>query len=93
MLYHRGEWEGVLYFTACALAITARPRSYICEAAAWGSLPHDLRALAFYNTGDFRSALEEARKALALEPGNQRLQSNLEQIERAAEYSSSEPPC
>ncbi|MCU6702970.1 glycosyl transferase family 2, partial [Muriventricola aceti] len=32
-LYEQGEWDGVLYFTGCALAITYRPRSYICEAA------------------------------------------------------------
>ena len=51
MLYQQEEWEGVLYFTSCALAITARPRSYICEAAAWGSLPYDLRSIAFYNAG------------------------------------------
>ena len=75
----------MLYFTACALAITVRPRSYICEAAAWGSLPHDLRAMAFYNTGAFREAAAEAEKALELEPDNQRLKDNLALMERAAE--------
>ena len=89
MLYHQREWEGVLYFTACALAITVRPRSYICEAAAWGSLPHDLRAMAFYYTGAFREAAEEAEKALALEPDNQRLKDNLALMERAAEQANS----
>ena len=84
MLYQQGEWEGVLYFTACALAITVRPRSYICEAAAWGSLPHDLMAMAFYYTGAYKEAAEEARKALALEPGSERLKSNLEIMEQAA---------
>ena len=84
MLYALEEWEGVLYFTACALAITVRPRSYICEAAAWGSLPHDLRAMAFYHTGAFREAAEEAGRALELEPGNERLRGNLELIKQAA---------
>ena len=88
MLYQRGEWEGVLYFTACALAITDRPQSYICEAAPWGSLPHDLRALAFYHTGDYVQAAQEGRKALALEPGNQRLRDNLALMERRAEETS-----
>lgn len=41
LLYRREEWDGVLYFTGCALTITRRPRTYICEAAPWGSLPHD----------------------------------------------------
>ena len=84
MLYRRGEWEGVLYFTACALAITVRPRSYICEAAAWGSLPHDLRSMALYHTGDYKEAVEEVKKALALEPGSERLKNNLKLMERAS---------
>ncbi len=82
MLYLQGEWEGVLYFTACALAITQRPRSYICEASAWGSLPHDLRSMAFYRMGAYDQAVEEVRKALAIEPGNERLRKNLEFMEK-----------
>lgn len=85
MLYRQEEWEGVLYFTACALAITLRPRSYICEAAAWGSLPHDLRAMAFYYTGAYSEAAEEARRALELEPGNERIKNNLEIFSKMAE--------
>jgi tetratricopeptide (TPR) repeat protein len=85
MLYLQGEWEGVLYFTACALAITVRPRSYICEAAAWGSLPHDLRAMAFYHTGAYLEAVAEAGKALELEPENPRLKENLEILKELAE--------
>ena len=82
MLFEEREWEGVLYFTACALAITVRPRSYVCEAEAWGSLPHDLRALAFYYTGAYAEAAEEGKRALELEPGSQRLKGNLQLFER-----------
>lgn len=77
LLYEDGAWDGVLYFTACALSITERPRTYICEAAPWGSLPHDLRAIAFFRTGRNREALAEAERALAAEPGNPRLQNNV----------------
>jgi len=76
LLYDQKDWEGVLYFTGQALAIVHRPRSYICEAAAWGSLPHDLRAIAFYATGRIPEALGEAELALALSPGDPRLQGN-----------------
>lgn len=82
MLYESQEWDGVLYFTECALSITQRPRSYICEAAPWGSLPHDLRCMAFYHTGRPLQALEEARLALTLEPGNSRLQGNVTLLEQ-----------
>ena len=82
-LYEQGEWDGVLYFTGCALAITYRPRSYICEAASWGSLPHDLRSIALFHTGRLKEAREEARKAVELEPDNERLQGNLKLLENS----------
>lgn len=82
MLYESQEWDGMLYFTECALSITQRPRSYICEAAPWGSLPHDLRCMAFYHTGRPLQALEEARLALTLEPENSRLQGNVTLLEQ-----------
>jgi len=76
LLYGREAWDGVLYFTGCALEIKERPDTYICEAAPWGSLPHDLRCIAFHRTGRKKEALAEARAALELEPGNERLQKN-----------------
>lgn len=82
LLYEDGEWDGVLYFTARALAITHRPRSYICEADSWGSLPHDLRAIAFYKTGRPELALEEAEKALDHSPTDQRLKDNVTALEQ-----------
>jgi len=85
LLYQQENWEGVLYFTGCALEITERPRTYICEAAPWGSLPHDLRSVAFYHTGRPAEALEEAKKALSLEPTNQRLAGNVEVLEKMTE--------
>ena len=77
MLYQQEDWEGVLYFTGCALAITVRPDCYICEAEPWGPLPHDLRCQAYFHTGRTALALEEARKALALSPTDQRLAGNV----------------
>lgn len=85
MLYEEEEWEGVLYFTGCALKLTERPKTYISEAAAWGSLPHDLRSIAFDRLGLRKQGLEEAKKALALEPDNERLQKNIEVMEESIE--------
>ena len=82
LLYDEEEWDGVLYFTGCALAIKERPKSYICEAAAWGSLPYDLRSIALYQTGQTEEALLAARKALEIEPGNERLRGNAELLEK-----------
>ena len=84
LLYEDQEWEGVLYATACALKIRERPRTYICEAEAWGSLPHDLRCQAYYHTGRLPQALEEARLALAAAPSDPRLAGNAELLEKMA---------
>lgn len=84
-LYREKNWDGVLYFTGCALKICERPRSYICEAGAWGSLPYDLRAVALSRTGRQKEALEQARMALELEPENERLQGNVALLTRLAE--------
>lgn len=82
MLYDRRDWEAVAWLTTCALRITQRPRTYISEAASWGSLPHDLRSIALYHMGRKEFALEEAKKARAIEPGNDRLCKNVELLER-----------
>ena len=81
-LYERREWDGVLYATACALKLRERPRTYICEAQAWGSLPHDLRCQAFFHTGRIPQALEEARLALEASPQEARLAGNVALLEQ-----------
>lgn len=78
LLYGQEAWDGVLYFTGCALDIQDRPQTYICEASSWGSLPYDLRAIACHRTGRMKEALQAAEAALALEPSNPRLQKNVE---------------
>ena len=76
MLYEDARWDGVLFFTECALAIASRPMSYICEEKAWGSLPYDLRSIAYFRTGRFEQAYDAAEQALAIEPENTRLRAN-----------------
>ena len=85
LLYSQENWPGVLYFTGCALAIRERPRTYICEASAWGSLPHDLRAMAYYRTGRVAEALRETEAALALSPEDERLKGNAALFRRELE--------
>ena len=80
LLYSQGNWDGVLYFTGCALAIKQRPRTYICVAAPWGSQPHDIRTIAFFRTGRINEALVEAQKALEFEPDNERFKGNVKYL-------------
>ena len=79
-LYEGQDWDGVLWATGRALAIRERPKTYICEAAAWGSLPWDLRAIALYHTGRLAESLAAAREAARLSPLDGRLAANAELI-------------
>ena len=82
MLYEDKRWEGVVYFTGRALEIRERPRTYMTDAEAWGSLPYDLRAIGLYETGRIAEALEAAKEAYNLEPSNNRLLENVLALQR-----------
>lgn len=77
LLYAQGRWYGLADVLRSALAITERPRTYICEADAWGALPYDLLSLAYAHLGDAEGAAAACREAAALAPGEERLQKNL----------------
>lgn len=71
------HWAGSLHFAERALEITQRGQSYINEAESWGARPYDLAAVAAYWLGDREKALKYGQAALALEPDNARLRSNM----------------
>lgn len=90
LLYEEKEWYGVLYFAQSAIKIKERPRTYICEAGAWGSSPYDLLSLGYYFTGDYEKALESVNKALDFSPSDERLLSNKKIMETAVKAKQSE---
>ncbi len=83
LLYDNQNWAGLVFFAGCALAIRERPRTYVTEADAWGALPWDYLSIGLWNLGRAADAAEAARKALALAPGDERLQNNLAFFERS----------
>ena len=86
--YKQKNWEAVIYLTGLALAIQERSRNYITENTAWGSLPWDLLALAYFYTGQHNKAHEAVLQALKFAPDNKRLQENRVLIEHMLEKSS-----
>lgn len=78
MLYHeRKDWPAVYASCLKAFRVTQKPLDYLCEADAWGWLPHDLMAVAAYHLGEFDVAWEHGVEAVALNPNDERLQGNL----------------
>ena len=84
LLYEERAWEGVVYLTREALKITERPRTYVCEADSWGSLPWDLLSLGLYYTGRYQEAYTAVLKAAEISPSNGRIAKNAELMRAAA---------
>ena len=78
LLYEERSWDGVVYLCGEALKLTERPRTYVSEAASWGSLPYDLLSLGLYYTGRYDEAAEAAERAAELAPADTRIANNLQ---------------
>lgn len=89
MMYEEKNWYAVIYFAQCALEIEERPRTYICEAGAWGSAPYDLLSLGYYYTGAYEKALEAVNNALEFSPSDERLKSNKKIMEATVKINQS----
>ncbi len=85
LLYAQERWYGLVDVLCSALAIAERPRSYICEADAWGALPFDLLSIAYAHLGDAERAAEACREAVRLAPQDGRLRENLALFEQMRE--------
>ena len=85
LLYTQERWYGLVDVLRAALAITERPRTYICEADAWGSLPYDLLSLAYAHLGDAENAADVCRNAVERSPQEERPRKNLALFEQMRE--------
>lgn len=79
--YEKAQWKDCYDAATKALAITKHPMDYTCTPEAWGSQPHDLAAIAGWNLGMYREALQHAKDALGYNKADKRLQTNLKLIQ------------
>lgn len=79
--YQLQNWHGLYFAMKRMLQITEKPMSYICEPAAWYSVPYDYCAIAAYNLKLTEESLVLAKKALEFEPTDPRLLKNVKLIE------------
>ena len=87
LFYRRSDWALCRYWTMRVQYITERDYNYTIDPEAWGPEPHDLEAIAEWHLGHYDEALDAARRALALAPGDGRLRRNLEIIQASKEAS------
>jgi glycosyltransferase involved in cell wall biosynthesis len=77
LYYDRQDWPKCLEAAETALAIQEKPLEYLCEAESWGAAPYDYASIAAYRLGMFEKALEYAKKAVEIEPGDERMIKNV----------------
>jgi glycosyltransferase involved in cell wall biosynthesis len=75
--YDRQDWASVRACCEMVFRVEKKPLDYLCDAEAWGWLPHDLMALASYHLGDRETAWFHGVEAVALAPDDERLRGNL----------------
>lgn len=78
LMYERERWGLCERYCRMALAIRHRELSYVTTAEAWGARPWDLLGIACWHQGKREEAERCARKAMELEPGDERLRRNWE---------------
>jgi tetratricopeptide (TPR) repeat protein len=79
--HDRRHWQECFDAATRALAITTRPSDYFNEGWAWGARADDLASVSAWWLGRVDEALDHARRAAAIDPGDERLRANVEYIE------------
>jgi len=77
LAYLKEDWPNVFNYCERALKVKDKPLDFLAQDRAWGPLVHDLYSLALYHKGDYKEAAQSVRKALELDPTDQRLLRNL----------------
>jgi glycosyltransferase involved in cell wall biosynthesis len=75
--YEKEEWKNCFKYSEQAIKVKEKPLDYLCEDFAWGSLPYDYASIAAFNLNKNKEAVKYGKKAVELNPSDQRLINNL----------------
>lgn len=74
--YRLSNYNEIIYYCNEALKIQNHEKTYINEMFSWNNTIYDLLSLAYYYTGDIKSALKNINIAIEMNPTDERLQKN-----------------
>ena len=78
--YNLGNFEEVIKYCLKVLEIKNHQKTYINEVFSWDNTVYDLLSICYYYTDNYDEALKNVKKALEMEPDNERLKENLKLI-------------
>lgn len=78
LYYQKEDWKEVIKYCNEALNIPINYKTYINEVFSFDETIDDLLSLAYYNTNQLDKAIEHAKKALEINPNNERIKNNLQ---------------
>ncbi len=81
--FDKNDWKNSLRYAKEATKISDKPLEYLCEDFAWGSIPYDLVAVSSYYLGYYDQAILFGKKAIKLDPENNRLLENYKLYEQS----------
>lgn len=76
-LHHQGDWPGLFWACLNGIEKTRQTGSYLDDGQAWGFRLFDLGAIACWHLNVMDRAVAWGEKAIELDPGNERLKTNL----------------
>ena len=82
-LYNQQRWDECYITAKKCVSIADQRDGFTYDSTAWGYLPYDYAAIAAYNIGLKQPALDYGKQALALNPTDARLKTNLEFYEQS----------
>ncbi len=82
LYYEEQNFEKCYFYLKEASKIKEKPKTYINEEFSWNSYFYDLFSIAALNIGQKQEALEYAKKALELNPEDERIKNNILYIEK-----------
>ena len=80
LMYRLENWDELIKLVLKALEIPINGKTYINEVFTFNESPYDLLSIAYYNKKDKENALQNVKKALEINPNDERLKKNYKYI-------------
>lgn len=82
LYYNLKDYQNSIIYLEKALKITEKPKTYICEAFCYNETIYDILSIDYFYLNDMPQAIANAKRALSINPENDRIKANLSMYEK-----------